>query len=140
MQPDRFPFQKRTLEEASVQEIQLELLRRTQHNALEGPRLVASLLAHKNLWEAVMVDRFCISRPGKLPAIGLVKLRDLPENDWNVDTLYVLCPNAKSAKALAGIAEAEDWGGMVLIHDHEDVDNALGGSNPGQAMISVWWD
>jgi hypothetical protein len=140
MKPIHFPFQQKALEKASLQEIQLELLRRTQHNDLKGERVVAALLAHKDLWEAVMVDRFCISRPGKLPAAGLIKLRDLPDEIWNADTLYVLCPNVSAAKELAHIFEPDEWGALVRVHNHEDADYAMGGSEPEQVVVSAWWD
>ena len=42
------------LREASVQEIQLELLRRTRFNALDGERVCASLLKHCGLWVAAV--------------------------------------------------------------------------------------
>ena len=132
---------QKSLTEATVQEIQLELLRRTQHNALDGSRVVASLLAHRDFWEAVLLDRYCFSNPGKLPLSGLIKLRDLPDNFWNVDTLYLLTPSAESARRLARLIEEEDWGGMVSVHaDRDDVNSALGGSRPGQAVVMVWWD
>ncbi len=132
---------KKLLPEATAQEIQLELIRRTQYNALDGESVAASLLAHRKLWQAVMIDRIGISRPGKLPAIGLIKLRDLDDNLWNADTIYILCSNKKNAKALAKIFNMDDWGGMVQIHDDpDDVDSALGGADPGQAVVSIWWD
>ncbi len=128
------------LEKATVQEIQFELIRRTQYNALDGKRVLASLLAHSDRWQSVLLDRLSLSNPGKLPSMGLIKLRDLADNFWNADTLYILTPNTQSAKKLAAIIETEDWGGMVRVHDPEDVDRALGGSEPDQAVVSLWWD
>ncbi|MBI4672232.1 MAG: hypothetical protein HY741_11285 [Chloroflexi bacterium] len=128
-----------TLTEATVQDVQLELIRRLNYNALDGERVVKDLLAHRELWRAAMIDRFCFSRPGKLPALGLLKLRDLPDNFWNADTLYVLTPNSESAHKLAQLAE--EWGGMVLVHkDREDIESALGGYGYDAAIVSVWWD
>jgi hypothetical protein len=127
--------------EATIQEIQLELIRRTQFNACDGERVVAALQAHRHLWESALMERLGLSQPGRLPASGLIKLRDLSSNYWNVDTLYVLCPDAASARQLAEIAESEDWGGMVLVHDdREDVERALGGTGRTYAIMSVWWD
>ncbi len=127
------------LHEATVQEIQLELIRRTRPGEFGSERVLADLAAHRDLWEAAMMDSFCFSNPGKLPRIGLIKLRDLPENFWNADSLYILTPDLSSARALAVIAET--WGGMVLVHeDLEDVQSALGGTGRDQAVISVWWD
>jgi len=45
------------LRDASVQDIQLELIRRTSFNAMRGERVVASLLRHRDLWKAVLLDR-----------------------------------------------------------------------------------
>jgi hypothetical protein len=130
-----------TLRKASVQDIQLELIRRGCNDGFDGERLVRSLLAHRQLWVAAHMDRFCFSNPGKLPSVGLIKLRDLDGNFWNVDTLYVLTPDLKCAKQLARIAKTEGWGGLVLVHDDPvDVDRALGGGERGRAVVSVWWD
>jgi hypothetical protein len=135
------PLFARPLAEATVQEIQLELIRRTRFNAFDGARIVGSLLANRPLWEAALMDRFCFSNPGKLPSLGLIKLRDLADNLWNVDTLYILAPDRSRAHELARLAETEDWGGMVRVHaDPKDVDTALGGAENEQAVVSIWWD
>jgi hypothetical protein len=134
------PIFSKTLAAATVQEIQLELLRRTRFNALDGERIVTSLLARRDLWEAVMLDRLSLSRPGALPTMGLIKLRDLPENLWNADTLYVLTPDAASARKLAKIVEDDDWGGMCSVYDDEKIYDALGSGREKRAIVTVWWD
>ncbi len=129
------------LAEATVQEIQLELIRRTDLEAFRGERVVAALTAHRDLWEAVLFDSLGVARPGSLPAAGLIKLRDLSQNFWNVDTLYILCPDAGCAHRLAAAVESEDWGGMTNVHDdEEEVESTLGGSGRGQAIVTIWWD
>ena len=78
------------LRDASVQEIQLELIRRTHFNAFEGERIYASLMKHRSLWLAVLLDRPGMANhdePGLLLISGLIKLRDLPDNLWNADIL-----------------------------------------------------
>jgi hypothetical protein len=131
----------RLLTEATVQEIQLELIRRTQFNAFDGERVVAALMTHRDLWESVLMDRFCFSNPGRLPSAGLIKLRDLADNYWNVDTLYLLCPDAASARQLGEMAEMEGWGEMVQVHDDDqEVQSALGGTGRPHAIVSIWWD
>jgi hypothetical protein len=87
-----------------------------------------------------MLDRFCFSNPGKLPSVGLIKLRDLQDNLWNADTLYILTPDIGSARQLAHIAE-DRWGGMAQVHDDPDeVARALGSGYPEPVIVSVWWD
>src|SRR3954453_17755676 len=83
------------LRDASVQDIQLELLRRTSFNALDGERVCASLLKHRDLWRAALLDRPGVANyaePGLLLMGGLIKLRDLADSIWNADTLFILTP------------------------------------------------
>src|SRR5437762_9537039 len=76
------------LTEASVQEIQLELMRRRSFNFFDGPKIVASLRKHRHLWQAVLMDRLgFVSKEGGHLNWGMIKLRDLPKNYWNVDDL-----------------------------------------------------
>ena len=70
-----------------------------------------------------------------------MKLRGFPEGDWNVDTLYLLTPSERAARQLEEIFRSRHWGGLVSVHtDAEEVDNALGGAKPGQAIVAVWWE
>jgi hypothetical protein len=127
--------------EATVQEVRLELIRRTLFNAFHGETVANTLLEHRPLWEAVILDRCCFFNGGKLPSGGLIKLRDLSENQWNVDTLFVLTPNARSAQELVRLAEKDGWGGEVFVYDDpEDVDRALGDSDEGRVVVKFWWD
>jgi hypothetical protein len=132
------------LRDASVQEIQLELLRRTRFNALDGERVCASLLKHRDLWLAALLDRPGVAdytQPGRLLIAGLIKLRDLPDNIWNVDTLFLLTPTHREADELARIAEEEDWGGEVRVYrDQAEIDRALGTGRDDYGLVSVWWD
>ena len=132
-------FQK-PLKDATVQEIQLELIRRSSFNYFDGERVTATLLRHRNLWQAVMLDR---SSPVRqiLPTPGLIKLRDLDQDIWNADTLYVLAADSDSAAKLVDIAKQDRWGGETYVHDdRQKVDMALGGAEPGQVVVTVWWD
>jgi len=133
-----------SLREASAQDIQLELLRRTRFNALDGEQVYASLRKHHHLWLATLLDRPGVPdyrEPGVLLLSGLIKLRDLPQNVWNADTLFVLTRTHDDARALARIAEDEDWGGEVSVYeDQEEIDRAVGTGRRGYGLLSVWWD
>jgi hypothetical protein len=132
------------LGDATAQDIQFELIRRRQFNAFDGQRVADKLLEHRDLWEAVMMDRLALSGYGgygNLPAMGLIKLRDLPYDEWNVDTLYLLAPTKQAAGTLAEIFTMEEWGGMVSVHDDpQDVENALGSGREERAVVAIWWD
>src|SRR4051794_36624572 len=112
-----------SLRDASVQDIQLELIRRTRFNAFDGDRVCASLLKHRSLWTAAMLDRPGHSRPygpSLLLFDGLIKLRDLPENIWNAETLFVLTPSPETARELGRHIEADNWGGEVIVYEDPD--------------------
>ena len=78
----------------------------------DGERVYASLLQHRDLWLAVLLDRPGIANyaePTSLLMSGLIKLRDLPDDCWNADTLYILTTSHTQAEELARIAHDEDW-------------------------------
>jgi hypothetical protein len=131
------------LRDASVQDIQLELLRRTRFNALDGERVYASLLRHRHLWCAALLDRPGVpnyAQPSLLLMAGLIQLRDLPDNLWNADTLFLLTPTCREAEQLAQLAE-EDWGGEVHVYkDQAETDRALGMGRREYGLLSVWLD
>src|SRR5260370_42315709 len=92
-----------SLRDATVQEIQLELIRRTTFNEFNGEKICASLLKHRSLWLAVLLDQPGLpnyAEPGHLLTSGLIKLRDLPDNIWNVDKLFIMTENHAKARAL----------------------------------------
>jgi hypothetical protein len=132
------------LRDATVQEIQLELLRRTRFNDMDGERIVASLLAHSDLWLAALLDRPGVpnySEQRRLLTGGLIKLRDLRYNRWNSDTLFLLTPTHEKARQLAAVIEREDWYGMVeVIEDQDEIDYALGIGRQPLGLLTVWWD
>ena len=122
----------------------MELIRRTKFNAFDGERICASLFKRRELWTAVLLDRPGVpnyNKPGKLLTAGLIKLRDLEEDFWNADTLYILTPTRADAEALAKMADEEDWGGEVRVYDDEEEMNfALGMWRQEFGLISIWWD
>lgn len=133
-----------SLRDASVQDIQLELIRRTSFNSMNGERIVASLLRHRDLWLAVLLDRPGLpnyDEPIRILTAGLIKLRDLPQNLWNADKLFILTRTREQARSLARIAEEEDWiGDEVHVYDNQkEIGQALG-TGRQYGLVSVWWD
>jgi hypothetical protein len=134
-----------SLRDASVQDIQLELIRRTQFNAMDGERIITSLLQPRDLWLAVLLDR-----PGLPDATdfsplltdGLIKLRDLPDNLWNTDTLFILTRTREQARRLERIIEEEEWGAdeVHVYEDQQQIGRALGTGREQFGLVSVWWD
>jgi hypothetical protein len=132
------------LRDASVQDIQMELLRRSRFNAMDGQRVADSLLRHRDLWLSALLDRQGVAnyeKPSRLLMMGLIKLRDLSDNFWNADTLFILTANHDQARQLARIAEEEEWSGeVVLIESQDEIDGALGTGRDEYGLLYVWWD
>jgi len=133
------------LRKATVQEIQLELIRRTSFNAFDGERIYASLMKHRAYWQAVLLDRPGLAnyqKPRHLLMMGLIKLRDLDDNLWNADQLFILTATREQAVQLARIIEEEDWGGEkpIVYDDQEEIDSSLGVGRQEYGLLSIWWD
>jgi hypothetical protein len=138
---ESLPPEPLALTDASVQEIQLELIRRWRFNQFDGPRVIASLRRHRELWQAVLMDRLGFISEKHGSNWELIKLRDLPGNIWNVDDLYILTESLQQARELEQIAQAEDWqaDNVQIMENEEERSRALGTSEPGY-VISFWWD
>ena len=120
------------LTNATVQEIQLELIRRTQHNSFDGEQVHRDLLERRDLWEAVLLDR--------PDPTSLIKLRDLSGNYWNTDTLFILAVDEAGAYRLKELGE--QWlADSVETYGAEATGRELGTSDPGpRRLVQMWWD
>ena len=132
------------LRDATVQDIQLELIRRTRFNDFDGERVCELLNKYRDRWQAVLLDRPGVpnyDQPGHLLTGGLIKLRDLDQNIWNADTLYVLTHTLGQARELAKVFEESIPGAMPQVHeDTRETDMALGTGRQKCGLLTVWWD
>lgn len=122
---------------SAMQEMYLEMIRASSREQLDGPLVVDSLLAHRDLWESVAI--------GSSFGLGLV-LRDLSDGHNNVDTLYILTEAGDAATELVKLAyqewDADEVHFQTVIDKDErlydaNVNMCLGGS---RRVIAVWWD
>ncbi|MEZ0229944.1 MAG: hypothetical protein ACAI25_15075 [Planctomycetota bacterium] len=122
-------------ERATIQDLHLELIRRSSFNFLDGPRVVRDLEAHRDLWLAVLIDR-----DGMPWGSDMIKLRDIPENVWNVDKLFVLARDERAARRLTEFAER--WrADEVDVQGEEATERALGrGRVSPERLVTFWWD
>jgi hypothetical protein len=130
------------LRDATVQDIQLELIRRHRYNEFDGQRVYDFLMKHRDLWRAVIMDRLgYVSKNETGANWGLIKLRDLPVNRWNVDTLIFMTDSAATAEQLARLLDEAGLGGeKAVVESHETTCAALGVYPCEQGLVSVWWD
>lgn len=94
---------KNTLQGYTIQQLQLELIRRCKGWKVQGEALVRFLLEHQTLWQGVMADSIynvCSPTSGRSELPSLYKLSGLAENQWRAKTLYVLCANEADAQQL----------------------------------------
>ena len=113
----------------TIQDIQLELMRRASFNDFDGPGVVESLLAHHALWEAALMD----TDNGPM-----YHLRDLSANYWNVSTLHIIARNGRERELEA---LARTWGADEVAW-HPAGNEKLGGrgGNGSTSVLRVWWD
>lgn len=131
------------LSEASVQDIQLELIRRHKYNEFDGQRVYDFLMKHRELWQAVIMDRlgYVSAKYDSGANWGLIKLRDLPGNIWNVDTLIIMTDSVSTATQLAGLLDDADLGGEKAVIESSEATSAALGTYPcHKGLVSVWWD
>lgn len=134
------------LAQYSVQEIQFELLRRAGGTGFKPEQIINFLHEHRDLWKAVMMDRIFVTphRATHLIFLPLLyKLRDLPDNVWNADTLYVLAPDHSSAKQLTELGAARELWNLqysVRLYDEAETAKILPYYNQKGCLFSIWWD
>jgi hypothetical protein len=135
-------FGERLLRDATVQEIHLELFRRTIAPNVHLDEFICVLLANRNLWRGAVIDNLGVSEGGFwLQPSSMIKLRDIDEDFWNADTLYVLCDGRAAADELAAMLPMERFGCLTRVEDDPRIiRRALGGGREGPVIVSFWWD
>jgi len=114
---------------SKIQAIQFELMRRSSFNSFDGVRVAGDLVRHRQLWCGAFIDR--------LGDDALIKLRDIGENSWNVDTLYVLSSNANNP-ALGALAR--HWRADAVQWVAGPAAGRLMGTSGSYRILEVWWD
>lgn len=114
------------------QDLWLSLIKEASFNDFNGKKVVADLKANVNLWKAVIMDRD-----------NLVKLRDLQDGYWNVDTLYITPQLGKEQKlydlAKKWGADSQKWlGGDEACGELGSYSRGLS-KNQNQVLV-LWWD
>ena len=119
----------------AVQTYHLTLMRLASFNEFDGDLVANSLGEHRDLWQAAIMTNDPES--GSL----LIGLRDLPDGEWNVDTMFILAIPGKQDE-LEQLAQ--EWSPDVVdwieakrakrwlgVHSDEVGDKTL---------LRIWWD
>jgi hypothetical protein len=116
-----------------VQELQFQLMESASFNGFDGPNVVTSLRNHSDLWRGAVMDRLD----------SLIKLRDISDGYWNIDTLYILPVDGRENELMA---LAKKWGAdEVDWIGGEQACMLLGSYSRGmdrkkKIILRVWWD
>lgn len=123
-----------------IQRLQLELIRNASFNNFDGEQVVKDLVENKELWEGVVMWREAFSR-----AIDLICLRDISQDVWNVDTLFILVESKRKLNKLLQIVATWNADEVDVIKG-EEAQDLLGFWSRKDAekglpiIVRVWWD
>ena len=131
------------IKDMTMQDIQLEIIRRNSFNGFDGVKIANSLTRNKHLWKSVLMDSVSWSfayEKGDKECIQLIKLRDLDQNFFNVDTLFIL-PKEGKAEELESFAKRNWRPDETKIVSGDKAGSWLGmGGFPDLKIVKLWWD
>lgn len=114
-----------------VQDLMFELMRNASFNSFNGHVVVDSLIKHRDLWEGVIMDG------------DGVKLRDISQSHWNVDTVYIIPVKGKEDELMK---LAKTWrADEVNWMKGREACTFLGSwsmldEKNNKHVLTVWWD
>jgi hypothetical protein len=112
-----------------IQELNLELIAAATFNNFDGDKVAEDLLNNKDLWKSCIMTRENNS---------LITLRDLEDNEWNTDTLFILAEPGEenNLKFLADNWQADE----ISWLNQEQTNFRLGQYGPICKVLKIWWD
>jgi hypothetical protein len=116
---------------SAIQAIQFELMAKSSFNYFDGRRVVRDLRNHRRLWCGVVME----TGDG-----SLLNLRDIGDNIWNVDTVYILSSGADDV-VLARLAQHWSADARTWVSGSA-AEKLLGEAGPEfhRRILEVWWD
>lgn len=111
-----------------IQLLNLNLMRKATFNNFEGDDVVDMLIKNKDLWKGLVMTRLK----------DLIYLRDIEDNDWNVDTLFIIAEEGKE-KDLELLVSKHFFADEVDYLEEKEVKDLLGTSKETK-VLRVWWD
>ncbi len=123
----------------TIQELQFKLMKKASFNSFDGERVVNDLKNHPEFWSGAVMGRVSHS--------PLICLRDIEDNCWNVDTLYILARKGKEKDLELLVVKNWNVDEIDYLTNEEKAD--LTGSSGQEAkekpnessnLLRVWWD
>lgn len=121
-----------------VQKLNFELMKKATFNSFDGEKVVKALEEHQDLWVGAVMDRasYCMHKSDESPVsekIDLIKLRDISDGYWNIDTLFIV-PQVGQEDQLEMLAKTWEADEVDWMSNPD-----LGTSRPPR-VLRVWWD
>jgi hypothetical protein len=117
---------------SSAQKFQLKVIARTNFNFCNGRRIAELLKENKKMWCSVLMP------------LDFISLRDMEENCWHADTLYIYAEEGYQYPLEELVREQFNanevhWIGSSGAADMLG-DSSISLENKSQMILSVWWD
>lgn len=117
---------------SKAQKFQLEVIARTNFNFCDGRRIAELLKENRRMWRAALMP------------LNLISLRDMKEDCWHADTLYLYAEEGYQYSLEELVKEQFNADEVYWIGSSSAVD-IMGASGEGfeeksQVVLSVWWD
>jgi hypothetical protein len=110
----------------NAQELQFELMKKASFNNFHAEQVINDLKDNTHLWDAALMDQS-----------NLTKLRDLSDDIWNVDTLYILT----GMKSDQLYELALQWNPTSLRWiEGDEATSRLGAYISGDYILCLWWN
>lgn len=106
----------------TMQDLQLEIIRRTSFNGFNGDKIHTDLLKYRHLWKSVLLSE---------QDDGMCRLRDLCDDYWNADTLFIRVGSMDDAIELKDIGQREWYTDDIVIE---------GNTVKIKFFNYLWWD
>jgi len=115
---------------SEAQEIQLEIIAKTNFNLFNGKRIAEWLRKNHKMWRAVLLP------------LNFLSLRDMADGHWHADTLYIY-PEDGWGFELEEIMREQFQADEVSWLGGETAEDMLGDSeveDRSHVILEAWWD
>jgi hypothetical protein len=115
---------------SEAQQIQLDIIAKTNFNFFNGKRIAEWLKENHKMWHAVLLP------------LNLISLRDMGDGHWHADTLYIY-PEDGWGFRLEEIMREQFQADETIWIGGETAEEILGTSEIGDKsylILEAWWD
>ncbi len=115
---------------SKVQQIQLDIIAKTNFNLFDGKRIAEWLKENHKMWRAVLLP------------LDFISLRDMDDGRWHADTLYIYPEDGWQFKLEEVVKEQFNADEVSWIGGSSAVD-MLGTTeveNKPYVILEAWWD